>query len=220
MLTIYSGDTKVAARFLINNVEGVDVSMLAKLANATVIEPAEMNQYLEQQVGVLLNTLPSNAVSVVIYPGNGANQLKGKLSSLQGSRSLSVEAKRHWQPGSNPVCEVGKFIPPTDATHFLIVDDVISSGGTVCAVQQQLPDNAECWAVSQVSQRLGKTLRKTLRRFSKIVVGAELCGEAVSYVPINSVSTLCASPQLAKVYATRNVSESNRDTFLSLVDLS
>lgn len=216
MPSIYSGSTQTAARFLINNVIGLDVTTLAKLANAVIIEPTKMNQYLNQQLVELLGLLPTNAVPLVIYPGNGANQLNGKLSSLQGLTSLSVTAKRHWQPGQNPVCEVEPFASPVEITHALIVDDVISSGGTVCAVRQQLPADVECWAISQVSQRFGKTRKKTLSNFSQVIVGAELCGNAVSYVPINSVSTLCMNPELAQIYAARNVPAENRKKFLAL----
>ncbi len=214
---IYSGSTQTASRFLINNVADVDVSTLAKLANATVIEPAEMNHYLDSQLAEMLDLLPSDSVPVVIYPGNGANQLNGKLSALQGLQSLNIAAKRHWQPGQNPVCEVEQFTAPAEATHVFIVDDVISSGGTVCAVRKQLPVDIECWAVSQVSQRLGKTRKKALRSFDQVVVGSELCGEAMSYVPINSVSTLCANSELARVYVERNVPEANRGAFLGLL---
>lgn len=217
MPIVYSGGTQTAARFLINNVDGTDVATLAQLANAVVIEPSVMNERINTELMTLLSALPECAVPVVIYPGNGANQLSGKLSALKGAASLSVYAKRYWQPGKNPVCVVGEFAFPSGVTHCVIVDDVISSGGTMQAVRAYVPDAVECWAVAQVSQRLSKARHKALCGFTRVIVGAELCGDAVSYVPINSVSTLRVDSALARVYAERNVSPENREAFLSLL---
>jgi hypothetical protein len=217
MPIIYSGGTQTAYRFLINNVDGIDVANLAQLASATLIEPSVMNERLNTELMTMLNELPESANLIVIYPGNGANQLSGKLSALNGVASLSVHAKRYWQPGKSPVCVVGEFAFPNGVTHCLVVDDVISSGGTMQAVRKYVPNEVECWAVAEVSQRLSKARHKALCGFTRVIVGAELCSDAVSYVPINSVSTLRVDSGLARVYAERNVSPENREAFLSLL---
>jgi hypothetical protein len=190
MTFIFTGGRQTAPRFLINNVKDVDVVKLAQLAGATIIEPAEMNVRLNHKLKATMETLPDCATPMVIYPGSSSMQLTGKLSAFRGIRSQNVSAKRHWQPGQNPVYEVSPFKLPVDVTHLFVVDDVISSGGTMYLVQGNVPRNVECWSVAQVSQRIGKTQRKALRGFGVAIIGAELCGEAMSYVPINSVSTL------------------------------
>jgi hypothetical protein len=217
MPIVYSGGKQTASRFLINNVVGTDVARLAQLANAALIEPSVMNERLNTELMAMLSELPKSAIPIVIYPGNGANQLSGKLSALKGVASLSVHAKRYWQPGESPVCVVEEFAFPDGVTHCLVVDDVISSGGTMQTVRKYVPNEVECWAVAEVSQRLSKVRHKTLCGFTRVIVGAELCNDAVSYVPINSVSTLRVDSELARVYAERNVSPENREAFLSLL---
>ena len=217
MTFIFTGGRQTAPRFLINNVKDVDVVRLARLAGATVVEPEEMNDCINNKLSTALAALPSSATPMVIYPGSSAKKLEGKLPALRGIRSANVAAKRHWQPGQNPVCDVQPFNLPADVTHLLIVDDVISSGGTMYAVRRCIPDDIECWGVAQVSQKLGKSQKKTLSGFNVVIIGAELCGDAMSYVPINSVSTLCTNHELAKSYVTRNVVEENQAEFLSLL---
>ncbi len=217
MTLISIGGTQTATRFLINNVKDVDVVKLAQLSGAAVIEPAEMNDRLNHKLKATMGMLPDNATPMVVYPGSSSMQLEGKLPALRGIRSQNVLAKRHWQPGQSPVYEVPPFNLPVNVTHLLVVDDVISSGGTMYLVQANVPGDVECWAVAQVSQRIGKTQRKALYGFGVAIIGAELCGEAVSYVPINSVSTLSSDTELAKVYAARNVSEENRAAFMALL---
>jgi hypothetical protein len=217
MPDVWSGETQNAARFLIDNVTNVDVETLAALADALVISPAKMNGRINTQLGELLSRLPDSAVPLVIYPGNGANQLSGALSALVGIQSFGVRAKRDWQRGRDPVCEAESFDLPIDVTHCLIVDDVISSGVTMCAVRALVPVTIECWAVAQVSQRLGKRHQKTLSGFARAIVGAELCKDNAAYVPINSISTLQTNGQLAQDYAESNVSIENRHNFLKLL---
>lgn len=98
MSTIWSGGTQTASRFLINNVAHVAIEQPATLAEAVVIEPAEMNARIDQQLQLLLSELPHGAVPLVIYPGNGANQLRGVLSSVQEVASISVLAKAALAP--------------------------------------------------------------------------------------------------------------------------
>lgn len=215
---VWSGGRQTAARFLIDNMTDVDAESLAALAEASVIHPLEMNERINAQLDGLLNMLPDDASPFLIYPGNGASQLAGALGAVADIESINVAAKRQWEPGQSPICDVEPFTIPEYVTHCLVIDDVISSGGTMCAVRQFMPLKVECWAASQMSQRFGTSRKKRLASFHRIVTGVELAGYNVSYVPINSVSTLYQKQDLARIYAERNVSTENRHRFLELLN--
>ncbi len=160
------------------------------------------------------------ATTVVVFPGNGARDVRARLGQewLAGWQVMEVWAKRFWWPGSFPVSVVGPLplasIFDFRTTDVVIIDDVISSGGTVNHIRAQnmiCMTKVQGWhAVTWVKQRACR-----LPGFASVFAGVEV-GEATRRAPVNSLSTLIEEVEIAESYARRNFS--NPEAFLALID--
>ncbi|MFA6514546.1 MAG: hypothetical protein WCT50_04655 [Patescibacteria group bacterium] len=147
--------------------------------------------------------------TLLIFPGNGSNLVKKEINILFPSwlalwpYKSHISAKRFWEPGQNPVANVGNI---GDGVYIglkqvIVVDDVVSSGETCLKVYQRnnmyTPGTkwlSMCW-VAQKSARL--------KNFSSLMA-VEFVGEENKRAPINSLSTLIINPGICRSYSERN----------------
>lgn len=147
--------------------------------------------------------------TLLIFPGNGSNLVKKEINNLNSSwlalwpYKSSISAKRFWEPGQNPVANVGSI---GDGVYIglkqvIVIDDVISSGETCLKIYQRnniYTPGAKwlglCW-VAQKSTRL--------RNFSSLMA-IEFAGEENKRAPINSLSTLITNQEVCISYSERN----------------
>ncbi|MBI2427149.1 MAG: phosphoribosyltransferase [Candidatus Kerfeldbacteria bacterium] len=147
--------------------------------------------------------------TLLVFPGNGANVVRGYLPQewLERCKWRAVEAKRIWEPGQPPRAIVGRISPQRLGSMrcVIIVDDVISSGATIreiMHVNDPWIPNAKWYAFSWIRQTSAFT-----KRFDGVYSAWEPVGTNTMKVPINSLSTLLAHPELADSYARRNFAD-------------
>lgn len=158
------------------------------------------------------------ATTCIVMPGNGANIVydylpKDWLAKWQYKR---VYAKRYWLPGQDPRIVANRIWPDRltlNLENIIILDDVISSGGTCRTLRSvNLPwiPKARWHAVAWLMQK------------SACLRGLDSCFAAKAYgtkerkAPINSLSTLLSDKEIASSYAQRNFRERS-DEFLALL---
>lgn len=159
------------------------------------------------------------ATTLLVFPGSGARMVWDDLpaSWRRQWRASAVQAKRVWAPGEPPVAIVSRIFPDQmllGIRDVIIVDDVISSGMTACALRRinypWIPGttwHAATWVLQ----------RSAVRRGFANVFGAVEVGEANSKAPVNSLSTLLASSEVARSLAKRHVDSAQHTSFLRLL---
>ena len=158
------------------------------------------------------------AKTLIVFPGNGASIVKTYLPQdwLWGwPWRANVHAKRHWIPGEHAQAVANRIFDGVlvGMTDVVVVDDVVSSGETARKLRQaNLPwIPAASWhLVTWVAQRAA-----ALKGFTLSHTVCEV-GTKTQKVPINSLSTLLAEPQITTSYAQRNFYEP--DKFLRLLE--
>lgn len=156
--------------------------------------------------------------TLLVFVGNGGGKVKELLPDEWRSQWLwktNAFAKRFWQPGAHPYAIAhcfarGVYIGITDV---VVIDDVVSSGITAKRVKEVnvswVP--AAKWHLAVlIAQRAAST-----RGYASTFVVAEV-GTPQSKVPLNSLSTLIAEPEIAQVYAERNCGGRTKE-FLDLI---
>lgn len=128
----------------------------------------------------------------IIWPGTGALTVQ-MLLDLKGAGE-QIEARRIGY--KNPLVEVGDILAKDVRT--LIIDDVICSGATVCAVQEK-GSITDCDLACLVIQ-YPRTNR--LKSFGKILAPLMIRSEQ-GKVPLNSLSTFLKRQDIAEDYARR-----------------
>lgn len=147
--------------------------------------------------------------TLLVFPGNGSNLVKKEINKLN-SDWLSpwpyksyISAKRFWEPGQNPVANVGNIGDGVyvGLQQVIVIDDVVSSGETCSKVYQRnnmYTPGAKWLSMCWVSQ---KSVR--LKNFSSLMA-VEFVGEEGKRAPINSLSTLVTNQDICRSYSERN----------------
>lgn len=178
---------------------------------------------LTAQLEEVMKGISMEKETLLVFPGNGANYPR-KLSRFcrEFPKATSVEAKRFWVPGKDPVVTVGLILPSiyiiTRVKKVVVVDDVISSGLTMRRLYQKnawrFP--AAQWVgvswMSQIPQMKAKSGVSGYERIATVCVVAKSNG---GKVPINSLSTLRQDSEIAESYAQRHFR--NPPEFLRLI---
>jgi hypothetical protein len=147
--------------------------------------------------------------TLLIFPGNGSNLVKKEINNLNPSWLASwpyksfISAKRFWEPGQNPVANVGNI---GDGVYIglkqvVVIDDVVSSGETCLKIYQRnniYTPGAKWLSMCWVAQKSAR-----LRNFSSLMA-IEFAGEENKRAPINSLSTLITNQEVCRSYSERN----------------
>lgn len=182
------------------------------------IEDVELSRELDVILGNELNGMKN---TLLVFPGNGACYPRQQLASIAGFPSCEVYAERRWVPGTDPIISAGVILPElfisTDVKKIIVVDDVISSGGTMLALHRvnawKFPA-AEWVAVAWVTQKLRSRPASGLRGFARTLRGCEVRKENGLKAAVNSLSTLRAKSELAQSYASRHLAVGSQKEFL------
>ncbi len=161
--------------------------------------------------------------ALLVFPGNGANYpRKWSRFCREFSDTASVEAKRFWVPGEDPVVTVGLILPNifmiTNVKNVVVVDDVISSGFTMRRLYQKNAwrfPAAKWVGVSWMSQIPRMKARSGVIGYERIATVCVVGKSDGGKVPINSLSTLRENSDIAESYAQRHFK--NPAEFLSLI---
>jgi len=147
--------------------------------------------------------------TLLVFPGNGSNLVKKEINKLN-SDWLShwpyksyISAKRFWEPGQNPVANVGNIGDGVyvGLKQVIVIDDVVSSGETCSKVYNRnnmYTPGAKWLSMCWVSQKSAR-----LKNFSSLMA-VEFVGEEGKRTPINSLSTLVANQEICRSYSERN----------------
>jgi len=174
---------------------------------------------------ILLKITKQEQDVLFVFPGNGSGfpRRLSKICQKFSDTTASVFAKRTWQPGTDPVVEVGfierdiRQILPVKT--IIAVDDVISSGLTMKQVYEnnawKFPE-AKWIAVSWVSQIPRMKAKSGITGFENVNTSCLVRKTNGGRVPINSLSTLRHSAvmleEVAEFYPClrqqKNISES------------
>ncbi len=171
----------------------------------------ELDKLLEKELG---------GATLIIFPGSGAQYPRKKLK-IDGLPNQTVFAKRLWIPGKNPVCLAGDIkiqgFLNLQVKKIIVVDDVISSGGTISALHKRNSWRfplATWVAATWVSQ----TLPKGLKGF-RILSACQVVKSSGLKSAINSLSTLRADKDLSLNYALRHLrSVESQERFINLLE--
>ena len=156
--------------------------------------------------------------TLLLFPGNGASILKAFVPDKwlqQWPWKANVHAKRHWIPGERPQAVANRAFAGVlvGIQNVVILDNVVSSGETARKLRTaNLPwiPGADWHLVTRVAQKA-----RALKGFTSSYAVCET-GTKTQKVPINSLSTLLAEPNIATCYAERNFYEPNK--FLGLLE--
>jgi hypothetical protein len=159
---------------------------------------------------------------IFVFPGDGSNYPKALSPTCQQSYGVGVYAKRFWTPGSDPIARAGTIMPEIfmnlQASTIVVVDDVISSGQTMCKLYKnnewRFPRAkwiGACWLM-QVPQMKAAS---GVNGYDRVTAACVVEGPVGRKVPINSLSTLRSEPAIAQNYASRHFADQR--AFLSLV---
>lgn len=173
---------------------------------------------------ILLEIIEQKQDILFVFPGNGAN-FPRKLSKIcQKFSGVSILAKRIWEPGTDPIVEVGfierevKYILPVKT--IVVVDDVISSGLTMQKVHEnnvwKFP-GAKWIAVSWISQIPRMKAKSGIIGFENVNTACMVKKTNGGRVPINSLSTLRQQKDISENYVHRHYKEPKK--FLELISL-
>ena len=183
--------------------------------------------WLTTQLEEILQGIIKEEKTLLVFPGNGSNYPR-KLSKFcqEFPNTTSVEAKRFWVPGEDPVVSAGLIFPNifmiTNVKAVVVVDDVISSGLTMRKLYQnntwRFP--AAKWiGVSWMSQVPSMKAKSGVNGYERIATGCVVGKTNGSgKVPINSLSTLRENSEIATSYAQRHFT--NPPVFLHLIKKS
>jgi len=157
--------------------------------------------------------------TLVVFPGNGASIIRKYLpvNWFEKWTTVSVPAKRYWEPGSAPVVISQRIFPSSMMLGWrkiVVVDDVVSSGTTARVlhrINQPWFPGADWYAVTWVAQ-----MSYSARCYSG-VHAVEWVGTDKTKIPINSLSTLLAEREIAESFANRNLREDDSVRFLDLL---
>jgi hypothetical protein len=133
-----------------------------------------------------------------------------------------VYAKRHWEPGIDPVVRVGTILPcqflVLGVRNIVVVDDVISSGQTLRKLNREnnwrFP-GATWFGASWVAQVPTMKAQSGLNGYARVLTACVVEDLRGRKVPINSLSTLRKEPSIARNYAERHFV--NPTAFLILI---
>lgn len=180
--------------------------------------------WLTTQLEEVLKGVIKDDQTLLVFPGNGSNYPR-RLSQFcrEFPSATSVEAKRFWIPGEDPVVTAGLIFPNifmiTNVKTIVIVDDVISSGLTMRKLYQnnawRFPA-AKWTGVSWMAQVPSMKARSGVNGYEHIATGC-VVGKTNGggKVPINSLSTLRENSEIALSYASRHFK--NPSVFLYLI---
>jgi hypothetical protein len=147
--------------------------------------------------------------TLLVFPGNGSNLVKKEINKLN-SNWLSlwpyksyISAKRFWEPGQNPVANVGNIGDGVyvGLKQVIVIDDVVSSGETCSKVYHRnnmYTPGAKWLSMCWVSQKSAR-----LKNFSSLMA-VEFAGEKNKRAAINSLSTLIINQEICRSYSERN----------------
>jgi hypothetical protein len=147
--------------------------------------------------------------TLLVFPGNGSNLVKKEIKELYPGwlepwpYKSYISAKRFWEPGQNPVANVGNI---GDGVYIglkqvIIIDDVVSSGETCSKVYQgnnMYTPGAKWLSMCWIAQKSAR-----LKNFSSLMA-VEFAGEENKRAPINSLSTLIINQEICRSYSERN----------------
>ena len=200
-------------QYIINDV-GVDASCFEQFG-IKVLEVNEMTQAIKQWQGWSQLSVDTTRI---FLPGNGALDVERALERrwLDKWSVSRIAASRFWWLSENPVSVVEMAERGFDfqTKDVVIVDDVISSGSTIQKVRERhepcMP-RSRWHALTWVSQRNAR-----LKGFFS-VYAAVTVGTTNNKDPINSLSTLLTTEDVAKSYAQRNFSAVDGAQFLEVI---
>lgn len=161
--------------------------------------------------------------TLLVFPGNGANYPR-QLSRFcqEFPNTTSVEAKRFWVPGNDPIVTVGVIMPSifmiTSVKTVVVIDDVISSGLTMRKLYEKNSwrfPAAKWVGMSWVSQIPQMRARSGVHGYERIATVCVVGKSNGGRVPINSLSTLRLDAEIAESYAQRHFK--NPLAFLDLI---
>jgi hypothetical protein len=147
--------------------------------------------------------------TLLVFPGNGSNLVKKEINKLNSDWLSSwpyksyISAKRFWEPGQNPVANVGNIGDGVyvGLKQVIVIDDVVSSGETCSKVYNRnnmYTPGAKWLSMCWVAQKSA-----SLKNFSSLMA-VEFVGEEGKRTPINSLSTLVTNQEICRSYSERN----------------
>lgn len=172
---------------------------------------------------ILSEVIHRNCSTLLVFPGNGANYPRKHSRICQESNSVSVCAKRFWQPGSDPIVMAGAILPDifliTNVDTVVVIDDVISSGLTMQKVRENSAwkfTRAKWVGVSWVAQIPQVRAKSGVNGYECVATACVVGKTNGMRVPINSINTLRQNQQIAMSYAERHFRRP--DVFLHLIN--
>ncbi len=177
-----------------------------------LLKAREMTYDLDTVLKQELSGIITKENSLFLFPGQGAEQVEKLSKSHIGYPKLKIFAKRFWVPGDEPAASVGVIILPKDIQPerikiMIVLDDVISSGETLRRIYEQNFQKfktkwiAGSWVIQ--APRM-KNTNCGVTGYDKIITAIVVEGPQGKRVPVNSLSSLLGSYDIAQNYAERH----------------
>ena len=147
--------------------------------------------------------------TLLVFPGKGSNYPR-RLSRVckEFPTTTGVYAKRFWMPGTDPVVITETICPDifmiTTVKTVVVIDDVISSGLTMCKLHQQnaLRFPAAKWVgVAWMAQITQVRAKSGVKGYDYVSVTCVVGKTNQGRTPVNSLSTLRHDSTIAESYA-------------------